>query len=114
VEFSEEKSMLKSSTAALVAVLLSVTNPAYAGATSFGSSNCGDWVKSESAARKAWVLGYVSGVNVMLNNDPLDQIDSAEQIYLWVTNYCKANPLDTVYKAGGQLMIELIERQKKK
>lgn len=48
----------------------------------------------------SWVSGYVTALNIALNQqikaDVFENIKSAEQIYMWIDNYCKANPLDDV------------------
>lgn len=81
------------------------------GMISFGSYDCGQWfVKKEPA--KAWLLGYLSGMNAMLANDkikydPLDKLNSAEQAFLWMDNYCKTNPLKSVFDGGVELLLEL-------
>jgi hypothetical protein len=38
--------------------------------------------------------------------DSLQKV-SAQQIFLWMDNYCKANPLKTVVTGGYDLMDEL-------
>jgi hypothetical protein len=41
------------------------------------------------------------------NKDPLDKINSAEQIFVWMDNYCRANPLKNVREGAQDLFIEL-------
>ncbi len=83
------------------------------GQTIFGAPDCGQWVKDNNPNRKAWLLGYMSGLNVaheladLKPKDPLDKMRSAEQAFLWIDNYCKANPLKTVAIAGLELFQEL-------
>ncbi len=55
-------------------------------------------------------MGYLSGINLMVadkNKDPLDKINSAEQIFVWMDNYCRANPLKNVREGAQDLFIEL-------
>jgi hypothetical protein len=75
----------------------------------FGSTDCGSWVASPDGSRKAWVLGYLSGLSSMdaERHDVLQSVDSAQQIWLWVTNWCQANPLKTVPQAANALYLEL-------
>jgi hypothetical protein len=85
------------------------------GVTVFGSHDCGTWVVDSSRA-KSWLLGYLSGLNAATasaerNYDPLGKVTSAAQIYLWMDNYCKANPLDTVGDGALDLYLELIARR---
>ena len=77
----------------------------------FGGYDCGQWFVKGGVA-KAWLLGYLSGINAMVANennnyDPLAKLGSAEQAFLWVDNYCKANPLKNLYAAGSELYFEL-------
>lgn len=43
--------------------------------------------------------------------DPLGRLKSAQQVYVWMDNYCKANPLKTVTEAGYELVVELMEKK---
>ena len=99
----------------LIAIALGVVflNPVQA-STTFGNSDCGEWVnKSKSTpTMRSWLIGYMSGLSVMhtLNNkndDPLDKINSVQQIYVWMDNYCQNNPLKSVMYGGTTLFIEL-------
>jgi len=60
------------------------------------------------------VLGYLSGLNSsgVEKGDPLDAISSAEQIYAWMDNYCRQNPLNTVVPGGNRLFREISNRAK--
>lgn len=95
---------------AIVIALLLSHSASYA-VRIYGTYDCGQWfVKRELA--KSWLLGYLSGVNVMLADekikyDPLGKLNSAEQAFLWVDNYCKGNPLETLESAGMKLYLEL-------
>lgn len=79
-------------------------------ATSFGMVDCGVWVKAQSGQDRWWLGGYISGLNAALVTsgapDPLDAI-SIQQLYLWVDNYCRANPLHNLSKAANTLYQEL-------
>ena len=92
----------------------------YAGETSIGRSDCGRYILSPSSEHKAWVLGYLSGVNTVLDgktpsgkpSDPLGQLKSAEQVYLWMDNYCKRNPLENVTAGALELLVELRKEER--
>ena len=77
-----------------------------------GARSCGTWVKNAesdgwpSTVQNAWLVGFISGQAVMTNLDVLKNT-SAESLYLWVTNYCKSNPLDFSDEAAYRLFIEL-------
>lgn len=79
---------------------------------SFGGADCGEWVNGndKNRTKNAWLLGYLSGINMAISKgtyDPLNKINSAPQIYLWMDNYCKANPLKTIREGGLDLYLEL-------
>jgi hypothetical protein len=80
--------------------------------TSFGAPDCGQWATKAKSnpSYKSWVVGYLSGLNSALftsKNDPLDKINSAEQIFLWMDNFCQRNPLKNVQDGGNALYLEL-------
>jgi len=106
-------------------ITLTVSSPVFAG-TTFGRRDCGQWFSDAQVQKernRAWVLGWLSGVNNAFNNrtpdgqtkpDFLAQLNSADQIFLFVDNFCRANPLETVSAAADQLMAELITKKHKK
>jgi hypothetical protein len=85
-----------------------------------GAGGCGKWVDfiaRDDPARltsadtyKAWVLGYLSGMAGAseLNfwgRAGVNQLDS-ESVFLWISNYCRANPLKLVFDAADALFLE--------
>lgn len=104
---------------ALLAMMLS--NQTWAApATSYraiGMADCGEWVKSQTTGTqkqsdRAWLLGFLSGLNQNdIYKNALAKISSAEQIYLWMDNHCKANPLKSVGEGGFKLMNELMQKK---
>ena len=86
--------------------------------TTWGSSDCGQWVaeSKSSASMRAWLLGYMSGLGAMheLNDrtdDPMSKINSAQQLYLWMDNFCQKHPLRTVGSGGVDLFLELMKKR---
>ena len=86
--------------------------------TIFGEPDCGEWVKQQNATHKAWLLGFLTGLSAMdaadraaahqtVKHDALDHLNSADQAFVWMDNYCRANPLQGVAKGATQLYIEL-------
>jgi len=80
--------------------------------TVIGRSDCGQWMANSKSnfSLKTWLLGYMSGMNYGLSNpqnDPLKKLNSAEQIFLWMDNYCAKNPLKTVGDGSRELFFEL-------
>lgn len=87
------------------------------GQATFGEPNCGQWVSRKREPDKAWLLGYLSGAGswqVATKANLLKQIGSAEQIFLWMDNYCKANPLSFLSDGGDKLIFELIAKTPEK
>ena len=93
------------------------------GQVSFGSRDCGHWIKrTDSVTAKvvteAWLTGYLSGLNWMhsVNDpkgkipDPLNKVNSAEQMFLWMDNYCRKNPLNSASTGAQDLFIELMKK----
>lgn len=82
----------------------------------FGGYDCGQWVsrpRGKSHPAESWALGYLSGLNVaherahMSPTDPLDSLNSADQVFLWLDNFCQANPLRKLDGAASELFEEL-------
>jgi hypothetical protein len=76
-----------------------------------GVISCGRWFQPESGFYKAWLNGFLSGIAFGTNVDILKGTDK-ESIYLWIDNYCRANPLKDLDDAGLALFDEL-KRQKR-
>jgi len=100
----------------LVAVaLLLVTDTAFA-VNVRGVPSCGKWVKDRqerdvltTTALTNWLVGYLSGLAIGLDKEFFHKdrvaVDN-ESIFLWMDNYCRANPLKDVQEGGNQLMKE--------
>jgi len=81
-----------------------------------GAPDCGSWLQPEHATRefmnKTWLTGYLSGLNMGFFLDtsrkPFNYFASVTtgQIYLWMDNYCRANPLKDVMIGASALFIE--------
>ena len=96
---------------------MTISNLVFAQPIGFGEPDCGQWVQSQTAtstlkqSNRAWLLGWVSGLNMNpLYNDALGKVNSAAQIYLWVDNYCKNNPLSGASVGGIMLLAELMKK----
>ena len=82
-----------------------------------GHSNCAEWLKPTGPisdfGNKFWLSGYLSGINLGLYLDKqrpaFDFFEnvSSEQIFLWMDNYCRANPLSNVVDGTGTLFREM-------
>lgn len=80
-----------------------------------GVASCGTWIQEQKAddshISQLWLLGFMSGLATGLEKDLLNKTDSPS-IFLWMDNYCKANPLKDVYDGGVALSFELTKRKK--
>lgn len=90
---------------------------------SSGLDTCGKWNKqrgssdvNEMAAAyvmRAWILGYVSGVDAYTSPDEpyyIRNVDTSA-IEQWIDGYCKDSPLDELWKAADQLLINLATKK---
>ena len=86
-----------------------------------GSRSCGKWVEEKRMANsmnemnripvlitKNWFLGYLSGRADESGKNFLKGTDS-ESIFLWLDNYCHANPDKNLDNAGLDLARELMQ-----
>ncbi len=102
---------------AIIFLLLVAQTPVNA-QTIFGSYDCGQWAnRRKGNPMEAWVIGYLSGLNTMhalaglKPDNPLDELNSVDQAYVWLDNFCKANPLRKVDGASLELYKELLEKR---
>jgi hypothetical protein len=107
------KTPIKKYLAVMLATLALISQPVF-GQVIFGGSDCGQWISSKTDIRKSWLVGFVSGLNTVGvaigDKDWLAKVDSAEQIFLFVDNYCQKNPLKRIESAGQALMFELTKK----
>ena len=83
--------------------------------TVFGRPDCGVWLSKQREVDKAWLLGYVSSTSTSQQfgkGDPFGKISSAEQIFVWMNNYCQKNPLKDLSDGALALYIELLSSPK--
>jgi hypothetical protein len=108
--------------AAVLAVVVA-SSPARAATPSiigFGSvsGGCGEWLAAEEKSSKdmayiSWILGFISGVNVLNNAER--SIDFARDysgysVIPWVRNWCRQHPLDPVVNGAEALAATLMSR----
>ena len=104
---STETTMKTILSSVLCVVLMSWQITTYSQAQ-FGDVDCGKWIKLNRQTDKAWLLGYLSGMNTdITNKNFLNKLDSVEQAFLFVDNYCRNNPLKKVGDAAVALFAEL-------
>jgi len=101
--------------AAIIGSLLYL--PPALGGVSLGEPECGAWLTTPSSDAKAWVLGYLSGMNLVwraeqkLPAEPLAALSSPEEVFSWMDTYCRANPRRSLGRGGIILFFEFVKRK---
>jgi hypothetical protein len=84
-----------------------------------GTLSCGSWSiehkkrSIKSFMQSEWVFGFIGSYNnyVVKGSPGVDEQSSdGAGIEAWVDNYCKKNPLETIYFASQQLIKALAGR----
>ena len=103
----------------IAGILLSASNSVLSAPyTTFGGTDCGKWITVTTSARQAWLLGFLSGLAFLHARkdfkpvNPLDSVSSAEQMFVWMDNYCKTNPLGNVTEGAVELFDEIVDRKR--
>ncbi len=86
-----------------------------------GSRSCGIWVKDREEGRRTgrrldstlnstWLVGYFSGVAFGAGKEfwgkPNANSLDKESVFLWMDNYCRANPLKDIDDGAVELFLE--------
>jgi hypothetical protein len=105
---------MRTALAALILVQVLTLPLAQAQINIRGLPSCGTWVKERAAKSDAfertWLLGYLSGLAAGADQNfwgrqGVNSLDN-ESVYLWMDNYCRANPLKEVSEGGIALFLE--------
>ena len=88
-----------------------------------GSRSCSHWLDDSRYAKsttemnrvplliaKSWFLGYLSGRADASGKNLLKGVDN-DSIFLWLDNYCRANPGKELEEAGTALAGELLKQK---
>jgi hypothetical protein len=88
-----------------------------------GSKSCGSWTQVRRAGGvmagnyESWIAGFLSGSNSIISGelkvDILEQqtkLADAQDINVWIDNYCKSHPMVPIAEAANELGRELIRR----
>ena len=76
-----------------------------------GTVSCGAWTTARhdkgAWGYEQWVFGYLSGTADNLGGavDPLRGLDK-QAVWSWMDNYCRAHPLEKIYKASRVFLKE--------
>jgi hypothetical protein len=90
----------------------------------FGNLSCSEWNKGVGSVEKAWLMGFVSGVNLgrstprppengMHRYNALKHLPSAEYAVDYVSDWCKKNSVFRVSEAVLSLQAEMQDKQRK-
>lgn len=77
-----------------------------------GEISCGSWPAGkhftdiEKASTLNWILGFLAGKAFESDTDLLASVD-IPSISLWMDNYCRQNPLDSIVSGSIELEKEL-------
>ena len=96
----------------LIIFAFSLIQPA-SGQTSYGNADCGTWLTNKKEER-VWLAGYMSGLFMMdsiKEGISLTNYPTTYQIFLWMDNHCKSNPLSTLLEGGTALYLEVLRKQ---
>lgn len=82
--------------------------------TTMGDRSCGEWINRHSdpiaeVADQSWLTGVMTGLMIGGAIDILAGTDGPS-IFLWMDDYCRAHPLDSVGTGAGTLGLELLKR----
>ncbi len=87
-----------------------------------GSLKCSEWMleaRNQGAGylrTQEWMLGYLRGVSdastTPLQVDPFASIDVVA-MNAWLEAFCRANPLESIYRATGVLAAEMLKGARK-
>ena len=76
----------------------------------YSGFSCGSWIANETNMSRSWLLGYMSGLAYGSGKNVLTGTDK-DSIFLWMKNYCNANPLEDVMVGGDMLFWELMQKK---
>lgn len=89
-----------------------------------GASSCAAWTARHQQYHGPngiplddWLFGYVTAVNQFApdsNNGNIQGSSDDDALVAWVSTYCAREPLDTVARAAGMLVLELRKRATEK
>ena len=110
--------IMKKATLTLIvfSLLANVSMPANAGAEIRGAPSCGDWVTDHREkgilfiGDTNWLMGFLSGIAYSSHQDFIKETTN-ESLYLWVDNFCQANPHKNLGDAGNALAKKLIKEK---
>ena len=101
---------------AILGCLLTCGTPAW-GTPSWGEPGCSEWLQAQNTGARDWLLGYLSGMSLAWAGEgktpaqPLKALDSVEEAFIWMDNFCRANPREAMGRGAIILFFELVRRK---
>ena len=100
---------------AFLSCLLAFGAPAWS-TPSWGEPDCRQWLQAQNTGARDWLLGYLSGMSIAWAAEgktparPLKALASVEEPFIWMDNFCRANPQEALGRAAVILFFELVVR----
>lgn len=92
-------------------LLFAAAAPVVVGA---GNNSCGQWLEArradgmEAVIMGSWLGGYISAANTAGAGDVLAG-GRLEDARLWIDNYCRARPMNTLKNATDEFLLDRIK-----
>ena len=97
----------------------SVSTPSEATYTARGAgvASCVTWTQRGQTnlrySYETWVIGFVNGASYMYSALDLWKNTDIPAALAWMDNYCQSNPLKDISFAAGELVHELVQKEKR-
>jgi hypothetical protein len=107
--------MIRAINCGVLLAAISIVGAQAADIVGHGAYSCGNWTADHrrldvaAVTDNAWLAGYLSAYSAY-EGDKLDLPDQDARNE-WLSNYCRNHPLDLIYQAADQLIIELVVRK---
>jgi len=84
-----------------------------------GNGSCGKWIEDRRSAgpsmfiTQGWIAGYLTAYNnyAPYANGNVSRGTDVDGLFAWIDRYCRANPLDSIFRASSALILDLEKRQ---
>ena len=75
------------------------------------------WLQAPNSSARDWLLGYLSAVSLTwaaegkASAQPLRALFTVDEPFIWMDNFCRANPWESIGRGAIVLFFELVARQ---
>ncbi len=118
MRFSMRRTLLSTGLFLAVSLGLALAASGAAAAQTRGGTSCDQWLADdknngwEIVADHFWLLGYLSGLAVGLDDEILSGTTN-EAIYDWMNDYCAGHPLEGIAEAAQVFAREQMKEKRK-